>query len=228
MGQRVNINEAEMKALWKTADCVCFDVDSTVCTDEAIDELATFVNVGDKVAHLTNDAMTGSMTYNESLRKRLDIIYPSRQQVTNFMKHHPPSLTPGIKELTAALRKKGVAVYLITGGFQSIVESVAKLLDIPTENIFANKLKFFYNGDYAGFDETCPTCESGGKPRVMKLLRERHGYKCIVHVGDGATDMEASPPADGFIGFGGNQVRDKVKAGSAWFVTNFQELLSEL
>ena len=30
---------------------------------------------------------------------------------------------------------------------------------------------------------------------MMKLLRERHGYKCIVHIGDGATDMEASPPA---------------------------------
>ena len=52
MGQRADMTEAGMKELWKRADCVCFDVDSTVCTDEAIDELATFVNVGDEVAHL--------------------------------------------------------------------------------------------------------------------------------------------------------------------------------
>jgi len=52
-----------------------------------------------------------------------------------------------------------------------------------------------FAGDYAGFDETCPTCESGGKPRVMTLLKERHGYKCVIHIGDGVTDMEACPPA---------------------------------
>lgn len=34
----------------------------------------------------------------------------------------------------------------------------------------------------------------------------RYGYKNLVMVGDGATDMEACPPADAFIGFGGNQV----------------------
>lgn len=34
---------------WKNADCVCFDVDSTVCRNEAIDDLANFVNVGAQV-----------------------------------------------------------------------------------------------------------------------------------------------------------------------------------
>ena len=33
----------------------------------------------------------------------------------------------------------------------------------------------------------------------------------MVMVGDGATDMEAKPPADGFIGFGGNKVRETVR-----------------
>ncbi len=33
---------------------------------------------------------------------------------------------------------------------------------------------------------------------------------------------------DGFIGFGGNQVRERVKTGSAWFVMDFRELLDEL
>jgi phosphoserine phosphatase len=30
---------------------------------------------------------------------------------------------------------------------------------------------------------------------VAGLLKEKHGYKRLVMVGDGATDMEACPPA---------------------------------
>ena len=44
--------EEEVKAAWKNADCVCFDVDSTVCTDEGVDELAAFLSVGKEVAEL--------------------------------------------------------------------------------------------------------------------------------------------------------------------------------
>jgi len=35
--------------IFKTADAVCFDVDSTVCQDEGIDSLAAFCGVGDDV-----------------------------------------------------------------------------------------------------------------------------------------------------------------------------------
>ena len=47
-------------------------------------------------------------------------------------------------------------------------------------------------------------------------------------IGDGATDLESCPPADGFIGFGGNVIREKVKLNSPWFVHDFQELIDEL
>ncbi len=44
--------EDEVRALWRQADAVCFDVDSTVCRDEAIDELASFLGLGAKVTAL--------------------------------------------------------------------------------------------------------------------------------------------------------------------------------
>jgi phosphoglycolate phosphatase-like HAD superfamily hydrolase len=53
----------------------------------------------------------------------------------------------------------------------------------------------FPSGSYAGFDEDAPTSESGGKPRVVKLLKEKYNYNAMAMIGDGATDMEASPPA---------------------------------
>ena len=47
-------------------------------------------------------------------------------------------------------------------------------------------------------------------------------------VGDGATDMDARPPADLFIGFGGIVVRDSVKAGADWFVTDFEDMIAPI
>ena len=46
------MNEEEVKKIWRSADAVTLDVDSTVCVDEGIDELAAFMNVGNKVAQL--------------------------------------------------------------------------------------------------------------------------------------------------------------------------------
>ena len=42
----------EVIKIWRNADAVCFDVDSTVCQGEAIDELAKFCGVGKKVEML--------------------------------------------------------------------------------------------------------------------------------------------------------------------------------
>ena len=39
---------------WRSAKAVCFDVDSTLCTDESIDENAAFLGVGEEVAALTS------------------------------------------------------------------------------------------------------------------------------------------------------------------------------
>ena len=50
-------------------------------------------------------------------------------------------------------------------------------------------------GQFAGFDESLPTCDSDGKPRVVEKLKSDFSYKKLVHIGDGATDMWAYPPA---------------------------------
>jgi len=41
-----------IKDLWRNADAVCFDVDSTVIQEEAIDEVAKFCNKGSEVQKL--------------------------------------------------------------------------------------------------------------------------------------------------------------------------------
>jgi hypothetical protein len=88
---------SEAKEIIRTADIVCFDVDSTVIEEEGIDELAEFCGKGQEVANLTREAMGGSMTFQEALRRRLDIIKPSQRQIRDFLRQKPCTLSPGIK-----------------------------------------------------------------------------------------------------------------------------------
>jgi phosphoserine phosphatase len=281
---------AATRLIFRQADAVCFDVDSTVCEDEAIDELAKYLGVGDQIAAYTLKAMNGDVTFRQALATRLGIMKPSSAQLEAFAlaRTREPRLTTGkcvlcrlsvvfsdkiltlklpilnytfrcvyrkttliseyanlasysitlsfdftgIKELVRILHQRDVAVYLVSGGFRRLILPVAHLLGIPDENVFANVLQFDETGAYAGFDLTALTSESGnrkvGKPGVCGLLKERFGYKRLVMIGDGATDMEAAPPADAFIGFGGNQMRENVRRGSAWYVHGFDELIAEL
>ncbi|EYC32808.1 hypothetical protein Y032_0002g1104 [Ancylostoma ceylanicum] len=140
-------------------------------------------------------------------------------------------LTPGIRQLIIALHKRGTDVYLVSGGFRRLIYPVADILGIDRKRIYANEILFDKNKNYAGFDENEPTSDSGskdvGKPAVMGLLKKQ-GYKHVVMVGDGATDLEASPPADAFIGFGGNQIREAVRARADWYVTDFDVLRKAL
>lgn len=87
----------EAKQIIREADIVCFDVDSTVIQEEGIDELAEYCGKGQEVSNLTKEAMGGSMTFQEALRRRLDIIKPSQRQIREFLTQKPSSLSPGIK-----------------------------------------------------------------------------------------------------------------------------------
>lgn len=132
------------------------------------------------------------------------------------------------RRLIDELQNRGIPVYLISGGFKCIINPVANQLNIPPWNIYANRLKFYFTGEYAGFDENEPTSKSGGKARVISSLKEQYAYKNLVLIGDGATDLEACPPADAFIGYGGNVIRDVVKNNSKWYVTDFNEIINVL
>lgn len=229
--REASLDRDEVVNIWKAADCVCFDVDSTVVTNECIDEIAEYAGVGEAVREYTRKAMNGedpAMTFRKALNARLRIIKPSRQLVQRYLSDHPPQLTPGISELVNTLQNQQVDIYLVSGGFRCVIERIADKLGIPRDNIFANNLTFMFDGTFAGFDTTEPTSESGGKAEVAKLLKARNGYQNLVFVGDGKTDWEACPPADAFIGFGGNVEREFVKRNAMWFVTDFNDLTIEL
>ena len=211
----------------KTSTCVAFDVDSTVTMGEGLDDLAEFCGKGAEVAALTNQAMGGSMPFEVALTKRLEIVKPSLTQVNAFLEKEPAQLTSGIVELIAELHSKNKQVYLVSGGFRQLIYPVADLVGVPHDHVYANNLLFNDDGSYAGFDDSELTAWSGGKSRVMEQLQTLHGDPLIM-VGDGATDVEARPPATAVIGFGGNVVRDSVVRDADWFVYDFDEMMAAL
>lgn len=217
---------AEAREVLKSAQIVCFDVDSTIITEEGIDELAQYCGKGSEVAALTKEAMGGSMTFQEALRRRLDIIKPSQRQIREFLKTHPSTISGGVRELIDQLRRNSAEIYLISGGFDCLIEPVADALEIPLCNLFANKLYFHFNGSYAGFDTNQVTSKSGGKGEAIKQIKGRfNSNKVVAMIGDGMTDLEACPPADLFIGYGGNAVREEVQKRATYYVTNFADIL---
>lgn len=209
----------------KQSNIVCFDVDSTVIKEEGIDELADFCGKGSEVSRVTKEAMGGSMTFQDALRIRLNIIRPSQSQVEEFKIKRPSILTEGVKQFIGYLKAEGKQVFLISGGFDALIEPVATELNIPMTNVYANKLLFKENGDYADFDKTKPTSRSGGKSEAVAIVKRQNDASSIITmIGDGATDLEAVPPADYFIGFGGNVVRNEVFNRAKYYVSDFEQL----
>ena len=211
-----------------TAKAVCFDVDSTVITTEGIDELAAFEGQGAAVAALTKRAMGGSVPMRDALDARLRLIRPTSARLAAFLAQHPPQLTCGVAEVVAQLQRRGTHVFLVSGGFSQMILPVAARLSIPPERVFANTLLFDAAGAYAGFDLDALTSQDGGKAEVLRRLVLRGGYTPIVMVGDGATDLQARPPADVFVGFGGVVDREVVRRGSDWMVYSFEQVLDVL
>ncbi|CAL2262001.1 unnamed protein product [Prunus armeniaca] len=216
--------------LWRNADAVCFDVDSTVCLDEGIDELAEYCGAGKAVAEWTARAMSGSVPFEEALAARLSLFNPSLSQVQDFLEERPARLSPGIDELVKKLKANNTDVYLVSGGFRQMIKPVASILGIPPENVFANQLLFGTSGEFLGFDKNEPTSRSGGKATAVQQIRKAHNYKELIMIGDGATDLEACQPggADLFICYAGVQFREAVAAKANWLVFNFEDLISSL
>jgi len=191
---------------------VFFDVDSTLVTIEGIDVLA---RGNPDVTMLTEAAMNGEVPIDQVYAARLKMIRPSRADVDTLAQKYLASVTPGAKETIDALRKNGVSVHLVTAGIAQAIAPLAAHLGV--RNVHAVSLKFDDAGNYADFDRRSFLTRPGGKEVVVRDVRARsHGRAAFV--GDGASDLEAKPAVDLFIGFGGVVVRDRVKENADVFV----------
>ena len=97
---------ANAKQLWSNGPAaVCFDVDSTVVSEEGIDVLADHCGAGAEVAAWTAKAMGGSVPFHEALEARLNLIKPSYADIEECHVKHPLKLTKGVSDLILKLHQ---------------------------------------------------------------------------------------------------------------------------
>jgi len=222
------------KRLLVKADAVFFDVDSTVVKTEGINLLGKCFGVMKEITALTTTAMNGNIKFQDAMAQRLELMADhgmTKSKLDECVRYEGrPRWTRGVREVVRRLHATGKHVYLVSGGFKVMIGPVAEKLGIPDKRIFGNTILFDADGNYAGFDKKAPTSRSGGKPAVLKAMARANGYKTMIMIGDGATDMDARTegPAAAFIGFGGVTAREKIKKHADWFIYSFSELLAVL
>lgn len=84
--------------------------------------------------------MGGSVPFEVALAQRLDLLQPTRQQLTDFIEAEPPILSAGVADLMKALHSRGTPVHLISGGFTDIIFPCADLIAVPRgRNMFCQR-----------------------------------------------------------------------------------------
>ena len=205
---------------------IIFDCDSTLSSIEGVDELARAAGekATQEIEKMTAEAMEGKITLESIFARRLEIIQPSASNVSKVGQLYIDTVEPFAKQVIATLKNQGWTPIILSGGYRQAIEPLADYLGV--EQIEAVDLYFNEDGSYQDFDRDYPSTRNGGKPEVVKSLREKYSPSKIVAIGDGVSDLESKPVIDIFIGFGRYAVREKVKQEADYFITNLQEVVS--
>jgi len=183
-----------------------FDFDSTLMDGETIDFLADELGIGQEVARITEEAMSGRLDFFESLTTRVGLLKGLEyQKAVDICKDLP--LMPGAKELIPALKEKGYKVVCFSGGFR-IGTSPAKDilgLDADFSNVLHEK-----NGVLTGLvggDMMFSHSKGDMIQRLQSLLGVRRANTLVC--GDGANDLSMFAHADTRIAFCARDVLKK-------------------
>ena len=207
-------------------DIVCFDCDSTLSRIEGIDELARSCGVFSEVAALTDAAMNGEIALEDVYAKRLEVIKPNQQALSQLADQYIHEIVEGVPEVFAALLAANKQVHIISGGLRQAILPLANLLNIPPSRVHAVDVFVDQQGQYLDFDRQSPLARSGGKADICRQINPAARLNMVL-VGDGKTDLEAQHAGATVIGFGGVVRRDLVEAQADRFVAD-PSLLSVL
>lgn len=172
------------------ARLVLCDVDSTFTTTEAIDLLAEHAGTGAEVAAITEAAMRGELDFEESLRRRVATLAGLPVRICDEV-YPRMTLTPGARELVAAVHARGATIGVTSGGFTHLVGPLAEEAGLDHWN--ANQLETHvvdgvecFTGAVVG-----QVVDRAQKARDLRRFADRAGCELAttVAVGDGANDL---------------------------------------
>lgn len=162
------------------------DMDSTIIGQECIDELADFAGLKREVAEITERAMQGKIDFKAALRERVALLSGLEEDAIARCLAERVVPNPGAATLVRTMRVGGATTLLVSGGFLSFAEPVAKLIGF--DRVRANRL-LFDGAQLSGRVED-PIVDGQAKIDALLEVRGELGLakEDVLAVGDGAND----------------------------------------
>ncbi len=166
---------------------VVIDMDSTLIREEVIDLLASEAGVEREVEEITGRAMAGEIDFEAALRERVALLEglsaDALERVAERIR-----LTPGARTFTRTLRRLGLRVVIVSGGFDVFADRVASQLSIDGSH--ANRLEIVdgrLTGRLVG-----SVVDRTTKAELLRRIAAEQGIPLAqtVAVGDGANDID--------------------------------------
>lgn len=191
---KVDIIIQEHNDARKNKKLFIFDMDSTLITQEVIELIASYANVQEKVKEITDAAMRGELDFNQSLAQRVALLKGIESSKLWDELKEKLIITNGAPELTKGLKKMGVTLGVLSGGFLPLATHLKEQLRL--DYAFANNLKVEIDPvskKEVLSGETYGEIVNGDKKAelLQRIAKENSiDVKDAVAVGDGANDLK--------------------------------------
>jgi phosphoserine phosphatase len=162
------------------------DMDSTIVGQECLDELADFAGLKREIAEITERAMQGKLDFKAALRERVAMLSGLDEDAIRRCLKERVVPNPGAATLVKTMRLGGARSILVTGGFVSFADPIAKLLGFHA--VRANRLLF--DGKHLSGSVEDPIVDAQAKLDALIEAREELGLSRdqVLAIGDGAND----------------------------------------
>jgi phosphoserine phosphatase len=162
------------------------DMDSTMIAQECIDELADFAGLKNEIAEITERAMQGQLDFKAALRERVALLSGLDEEAIGRCLKERVVPNPGAATLVHTMRVGGARAILVSGGFVSFAEPIARMLGF--NEVRANRLVF--DGRQLSGSVEDPIVDAQSKLDALIETREGMGIRPqeVMAIGDGAND----------------------------------------
>ncbi len=177
---------------------VVMDVDSTLIQDEVIELLAAAAGKQKEIAAATALAMEGEVDFAESLTDRVRLLEGVPVAVLDEVAA-AIRLTPGARTFIRTLKRMGMRIGLLSGGFTWFTDRLAAELEL--DHSYANELEI-EDGRLTG-RLLGPIVDRARKAEILREIARAEGIALdqVVAIGDGANDLDMLAAAGLGIGF---------------------------
>ncbi len=208
------------------------DFDSTFTQVEALDELVKISRASDpdknhiayEIKVLTDRAMDGTLSFQESLEKRIRLLKANTSHVKSLIKILKTRVSTSFARNKAFFKVNAASVYIVSGGFKEFILPVVLPYHILEKNVYANTFELDKEGNITGLDTQNPLSKEGGK---VLLLNQWKLEGDIYGIGDGHSDyqLKESGLIKKFFAFTENIAREPVIKKADHIVPSFDEFL---